>query len=81
MLSRFSTRFAQYAHNMARVAPAEKPQASAFSAYPVDDNVYGLTDEQKMVSSKHFLLILIQLFLAPRNRLQFGPTRTCALCC
>lgn len=51
MLSRFSTRFARYAHNVARAPPAEKPQASAFASYPVDDNVYGLSDEQKMASS------------------------------
>ncbi|KAI6175797.1 Butyryl-CoA dehydrogenase [Aphelenchoides bicaudatus] len=54
MLSRFSTRFVRLAHNVARVPPVEKPQASAFSAYPVDDNVYGLTEEQKMLRETVF---------------------------
>lgn len=49
MLSRFSVRLTRLVHNVARAPPSEKPPASAFSAYPVDDNVYGLTNEQKMV--------------------------------
>jgi hypothetical protein len=58
MLTRFAIRLARSAHTAAKVQPPlEKPQASAFTAYPVNDSVYGLSDEQKMVIFKIVCLI------------------------
>jgi len=56
MLSKFTVRLARSAHNAARVPPpvVEKAQASAFAAYPINDDVYGLTNEQRLLRQTVF---------------------------
>ncbi|KAI6214278.1 hypothetical protein M3Y94_00249200 [Aphelenchoides besseyi] len=55
MLSRFAVRSLRSIQSAAAtVPPVEKPTTSAFSAYPVQDEVYGLTTEQKALRKTVF---------------------------